>query len=62
MDNESNYTIRKKEKDEKLTTPKVPYDYDDFGLVGVCPNCKSVVTPDTPYCPQCGQFLDWDKF
>lgn len=42
------------------TTPAKPENiYKHVIVVGTCPVCKAVVTPEKVYCDKCGQCLDW---
>jgi hypothetical protein len=47
---------------KELNTSKkvLNVEYNEFGLLGDCPNCKLKI-PASNYCPNCGKKLDWSE-
>lgn len=39
--------------------PMIPTEEGNYFLVYKCPKCEKVLAIGVPYCPYCGQKLDW---
>lgn len=41
--------------------PNIARNYKVNGFTLICPNCKTILQSDIPYCKSCGQALDWES-
>ncbi len=41
--------------------PMIPTEEGNYFLVYKCPKCEKVLAIGVPYCPYCGQKLDWSE-
>ena len=46
-----------------MRIPKKPYNLKALAdlIIGVCPSCGEGTNSEMPFCPMCGQAIDWEE-